>query len=510
MAYIIHKEASFCTLKDGNPTPLFESLKAVDASRMLNPEYKLGASPIYVSFFNPKTRKFPTGLLSLAIKSIKAFKSDAEIHVINKIVPHNKLEPVSADVLIGKTLYPWQLKVVNKVLDKERGVILAGTGSGKTIIMMAIIARLLSNGLKVMVVVPTTPILAKTVSQMEECLDVTVGMYGGQRKSIENVTVITNQSLSAYARSRNFKTDTPLGTAQAIFSKDEKLTQFVQETDAIFIDEVHLSTAPAWYQACMLSKAWFRVGMTGTLDKDSEVRAMRLQAATGKILVEKKAYELIEEGLLAKPFIHAITDEKIYGGYRTPAFALVDDPIRYTRLLYESAVVNNRRYNKYVVKLVEAMVGLGWAVLVVCQRKPHFKLLSDLMKESEIDFFACWGATSLGARVEAMDTVERDGSGVILATKIFDLGIDIPALDAIILTAGGKSPSTIKQRIGRGLRAKHGKDNIVHIFDFMDISHRKLAQHALFRWNVYEEEKFEIVPEDDFAQLLLSVQNNSL
>jgi len=510
VAYIIYKEASFCTLKDGNPIPLFEALRAVDVNRMMNPGYKLGAPPLYVNFFNKKTRKFPTGLLNLAIKSIKVFKSDAEIRIIDKIAPHKKLEHIPADILIGKTLYPWQLEAVNKILDAERGVILAGTGAGKSILMMAMIAELLSKDLKVMVIVPTTPILAKTVSLMEECLDVKVGMYGGNRKSIENVTVITNQSLSAYARNRDFKTETPFGVARAKFSKDEELTKFVQEADAIFIDEVHLSTAPAWYKSCMLSNAWFRVGMTGTLDKDSELRSMRLQAATGKILVEKKACELIEEGLLAKPYIHAIIDEKIYGNYKSPGFALVDDPIRYTRLLYESAVVKNRKYNKCVVKLVDAMVSLDWAVLVVCQRKPHFKLLSDLMKEFGIEFFACWGATSLGARVEAMDTVERDGKGVILATKIFDLGIDIPALDAIVLTAGGKSPSTIKQRIGRGLRAKHGKENIVHIFDFMDISHRKLAQHALFRWNVYEEEKFEIVPEDDFAQLLSNVQNNSL
>lgn len=510
MAYVIHKEASFCTLKDGNPIPIAEALRAVDASRMLNPGYKLGTEPAYVNFFNAQTRKFPTGLLALAITSIKVFNKDADIQIVDKVVGHVKLDLVLADVLHGITLHPWQLEAVNKILKAERGVIHAGTGSGKTIMMMAIIAELRSKGLKVMVVVPTTPILAKTVSQMEECLDVKVGMYGGQRKDIEDITVITNQSLSAYARSRNFKTDTPFGTGKAEFRKDTTLTNFIEEADAIFIDEVHLSTAPAWYSACMMSKAWFRVGLTGTIDSESEIRVMRLQAATGEILVEKKAHELIEEGLLAKPFIHAIVDEDIYGHYKTPPFPLVDDPIRYTRLLYEAAVVNNRRYNSYVVDLIEAMANRGWAILVVCQRKAHFRLLSDLMQEIDIEFFACCGDTPLGARVEAMDTVEREGQGIILATKIFDLGIDIPALDAVVLTAGGKAPSTIKQRIGRGLRAKKGKENVVHIFDFMDNSHRKLAQHAVFRWEVYEDEKFEIVPEDNFVQLVADVQNKTL
>lgn len=508
--YVFTKEASFTTLEKGNATPIIRGLRVVDMEGILEKNYRQASEPRYFSFFKRKTRKFPTGLLGLAIDLIRKFNPDASIEINDRVENRVALSPVPADILIGKTLYDWQHETVNKILSAERASIVCATGSGKTLIIMAAMAELLYHNLKVMVIVPTTSILAKTIDNIKKHLDVEAGIYGGNQKILRDVTVITNQSLDAFLRSKKFESRSPIGEAKVKLERDEELREYLEGLDAIFVDEVHLSTAPAWYNACMASNAWFRVGVTGTVDEDSPVRMMRLKAATGSIVARKAAHELIDDGLLARPYIHTITDDSLYGRYKMPNFIEYDSPAAFTKALYDVAVVENNHYNGRVADLIRAMYERGWAVLITCQRKPHFRLLASLMENRNIEFYPCWGETPLGARVEAMENVERDESGIILATKIFDLGIDIPALDAVVLTGGGKAAITLKQRIGRGLRAKTREDNSVRIFDFMDTSCRKLAQHSLERWEIYENEKFDIIPEDDLSDLIERIKKGNI
>lgn len=508
--YIMEKYPAYTFLKEGNAVPLIRGLRVIDMEGAFKRQRGLGESPGFVEFFGRKTRKFPTGLMNLALKSIKEFNPDSEVEIIDCIDNAKPLQHVDADILEGVTLRPYQIDSVNKCLDTHRGVFYVGTGGGKTLILLAMIAELLSKGYTSLIMVPTTAILMKTANQIEKYLDVKPGICGGKYRTVRDVTVITNQSLDAAVRPDSYEIDSPMGRAVTENNRDTELLNFINNVDALFIDEVHTSTAPAWYRAAMSSNAWFRVGFTGTLDEESEIRMMRLMATTGSILIRKPAHELIEEGYLAVPYIHAILDESLYGGYEMPNFVLCRDATEFYRKLYTAAIVENDAYNGHVADLVKELSDRGKAVLVVCQMRQHFRVLQNLLENRDVQFWSCWGDTPLAARVEAMNELERTGQGVILATKIFDVGVDIPALDAIVLTAGGKASISTRQRAGRGLRAKIGKENVVRIFDFMNNSVKKLAQHSLARWEIYENEQFEVVPEDNFQGLLKKIRNGEI
>ena len=148
-------------------------------------------------------------------------------------------------------------------------------------------------------------------------------------------------------------------------------------------------------------------------------------------------------------------------------------------------------------------------MLVLCNRISHLNLLSDFFRKFGLDFYELQGKTPLGVRTEAIQKIRKSGRGIILATKIFDVGVDIPALNSLVLAGGGKAPITLRQKIGRGLRVKEG-ENIVHVFDFMNVSAGLLAKHCLERWEVYENEKFEIVPEDNFNELIERIETGRL
>ena len=90
----------------------------------------------------------------------------------------------------------------------------------------------------------------------------------------------------------------------------------------------------------------------------------------------------------------------------------------------------------------------------------------------------------------------RDGTlDVLLATTIFDEGVDIPELATVILASGGKSTVKTIQRVGRCLRLAVGK-LVAWIIDYQDSHHPMLRKHALARMKVYAEQEFEVFVED--------------
>ena len=81
----------------------------------------------------------------------------------------------------------------------------------------------------------------------------------------------------------------------------------------------------------------------------------------------------------------------------------------------------------------------------------------------------------------------RMTEGVMLASTIFDQGIDVSHIQHLINASGEKSPIKIVQRLGRGLRAD-GKGDQVNVIDFMDRTSTILERHSKKRLKKYKEE----------------------
>ena len=81
----------------------------------------------------------------------------------------------------------------------------------------------------------------------------------------------------------------------------------------------------------------------------------------------------------------------------------------------------------------------------------------------------------------------KDGNiQVLIASKIFDQGIDIPELDALILAGSGKSSGRALQRIGRVIRKSPGKKKAI-VVEFFD-NCKYLRDHSEARIKVYKSE----------------------
>jgi superfamily II DNA or RNA helicase len=68
---------------------------------------------------------------------------------------------------------------------------------------------------------------------------------------------------------------------------------------------------------------------------------------------------------------------------------------------------------------------------------------------------------------------------VLIATTIFDEGVDVSGINCLFLAAGGKSMRQLLQRIGRGLRKKSDGSCIEVYDDVLDYHNEHLTRHTL-------------------------------
>ncbi len=102
------------------------------------------------------------------------------------------------------------------------------------------------------------------------------------------------------------------------------------------------------------------------------------------------------------------------------------------------------------------------------------------------------GKDSSDERAAAKAQLENGEINCIIASRIFDIGIDLPSLSGLVVASGGKSSVRALQRIGRVIRKFPGKKQAA-IIDFND-SAVFLDKHSLARRKIYlSEEGFEVI-----------------
>jgi superfamily II DNA or RNA helicase len=93
------------------------------------------------------------------------------------------------------------------------------------------------------------------------------------------------------------------------------------------------------------------------------------------------------------------------------------------------------------------------------------------------------GDNTQGEREKALKLLSRDKLDCVIATNIFDEGVDVEDIGAVILAGGTKSAPALYQRSGRAMRKKE-ESNVAIIIDFFDHHHPKLLEHSERRYEL--------------------------
>lgn len=434
------------------------------------PSYKKKQWDGRVRFFALGSQTFPAGFTDDVVSLFR--KHDAPYEIIDKrdavpIIPDDILE--EAYELNGITLRDYQRDAVVAALEKCRGVIKIPTGGGKTEVAISIIKAL---GFRTLFVVPGIELMHQTAERFKLRLpDWDIGMIGGGRNELGFVTVVVAQSLVNYEKNGK----------RTIVKKASILKDFEDKVELMIIDESHSIGSATFNKIATYTKIPFKLGFSATPLDRTDGNTMNLIGAMGGILYDLPISTLVERGILAKPIVHIerVTTPDYKGKWmKYPA-------------VYKECVVENAERNEKIVDIVVNEAPNPTLVLVT--RIGHGKRLADMINGKGISCRFLHGSLAGDARQEAIQSFEEDQYSVIVATTIFNTGIDLPSVNAVVLAGGGQSKIALLQRIGRGMRL-NDTGFTFRVYDFADFTHKYLIDHSLARIREYNKEKaFEII-----------------
>jgi hypothetical protein len=112
------------------------------------------------------------------------------------------------------------------------------------------------------------------------------------------------------------------------------------------------------------------------------------------------------------------------------------------------------------------MRALGFCVSV-----EHARFMARVFREAGVASIAVWGDSPDEERVGALADLAARRINVLFSVDLFNEGIDIPAVDTLLLLRPTDSPTLFLQQLGRGLRRLTGK-TVCTVLDFVG-HHRK-------------------------------------
>lgn len=414
--------------------------------------------------YDTRRLQFYTGSIYTVLAHLKAHNVPFEIsdkrENPKKLSPEEMKEKV---VLKDLTLYDFQQEAVECFLQKGRGVLKLATGGGKTEVAAALIKKLNLPTLflthRINLMNQTAARIAKRIPEMAD----EIGLIGDGNWDCDKKIVFAS--------------------VQTLISRIEKdpeaLGDYFKRFKFLIIDEAHRSKAEYFrIPALLCSQAFYRLGLTATpfMQEDPEAD-LALMGAIGDVIYEVKNNLLIERGLLAQPYFKFI---EVNG----PKMDKISD----FKEIYKFGIVKNEERNEKILKVTEGLVKNKKKVLVVVYATEHGEHIVKRLEEMGINSEFCSGKMSTVKREKALRDIRDGRLDCIVASNIFDEGIDVPALDAVVLAGGNKSAISLFQRIGRVIRRKE-TNNYAIVVDFFDKQHYILKNHSSIRQSWVTNEK---------------------
>lgn len=393
-------------------------------------------------------RNMPTGLLPLAEQYLKSKQYNVEIKGYQEYIKPSKPK------LPGIKFRPDQMQAIKSVMlnKPQRGIILAPTGTGKTIIALGAVSTVYPKC--------NILILAHTVDLLNQFYEDLI-KFGFDENHI------------SYLKGKDYQFN------KITLSTDKKLAkinpkEYADYFDMVIIDEFHHLSGFSTQYAKILSSllAPIRIGFTATLPESLESQ-LAMKSFVGPVQFELTIHKAAELNLLTVPDIKVVTYKPIEKDYDIKSYSDV----------YKNFIVKNYNRNNTIMNIAEYHIKRKEPLLICVKEIDHLKKLVDLGKRRDLKIYGAQGSTKTSERKEIINNMKSGKYFACIATKVFNEGINIPSLQIVINATGGKSKIENMQKPGRGTRLSKGKTSLL-LYDFLD-PYRYLAEHSIERMMLY-------------------------
>ncbi len=406
-------------------------------------------------------------------------------------VLHAVMHLSTRDHALGKPLHPHQRHVV-KDLEKRwadqrmdmRGLVVMPSGSGKTRTTVDwLLTGPVSEGCKVLWLTHSVYLLEQTAGVFQDQAplanvdgdELIVRLIGGGHSA--GTTLASPIHHVAIATVQSFHRRHTLDHVRAWLKANDVVVVF---------DEAHHAVAPAWRAPLEMAVNETHdaiIGLTATPTRFTEAgttELARLFGATdstmaGAIISSVSADELVEQGVLARPFFHTVDTEfnleallTDQDGKDIEAFG--DFSPRILSQLVNEAPRNKAIVDAYLAGPKGDHSGDFGQAIVYAVNVAHAETLREFFKKAGVSCEAIFHTRGQVENAESLERFRQKQTRVLVNVEMLTEGVDIPAAEAVLLARPTLSFSLFSQMVGRALRGpKHGGTKYAHIVDFRDL-----------------------------------------
>jgi superfamily II DNA or RNA helicase len=437
-----------------------------------------------VTLFNKFNGSLPTGLVPKIVRWLKDEGYEVELE---KALPQTSESGKLQNIHPMSTLRPYQVEAIERMIRNKRGILQLPTGAGKTETAVGAVGVLKRSTI---FFVHTKELVAQTKERFQRYYPaIKIGTIGDGVIDPGPITIASIQTVSSWLMAPKEPQHKPKETStefQARFAEYEQKLQdwmvlneraltFLAKFPVAIFDECHHLAAETFFicaQACTGAEYLFAMSATPWRDDNAD---LLIEAGSGKVIYALSLSDVVEMGYLLPAEIH------IHDYQPLPPMDLSDVYAEQ----YKICITENEGRNEKIAEVAAMEHAQGHSILILCRELAHIDRLSKGLHGKGIPH------DTVHARKKDRDRVlERFRQGqcrVLIGSTIFDEGVDIPAVDVVVMAGAGRSRVKAYQRIGRALRPYPGKTKAI-IHDFRDTV-KPFYYHFLDRMKIYKAER---------------------
>lgn len=339
------------------------------------------------------------------------------------------------------------LLAVARSKDRHRNLLVAATGTGKTVMAAVDYSRLREQ---------LTRSRLLFVAHREEILDQSLATF---RYALRDPAFGEKWVGGA----RPAKYDHVFASIQSLNAADlDDLA--ADHFDVVIVDEFHHAAASSYTKVLDHLAPLELLGLTATPERSDGLPI--LHWFDDRIAAEIRLWDAIDQQHLA-PFmyfgIHDGTD-------------LGDVPWRrgrgYDIDALSTLYTSNDAWARLVIKQVDEHVDVStMRALGFCVSVAHADFMAEHFNRSGIPAVAVNGETPRTERHDALAQLRSGDVSVVFSVDLFNEGVDVPDVDTVLMLRPTESPTLFLQQLGRGLR-KTADKAFCTVIDFVG-THRK-------------------------------------
>ena len=341
------------------------------------------------------------------------------------------------------------LELARTQMDRHRNLVVAATGTGKTVLAALDYQRLSSTGQRksLLFVAHRKEILNQAMQTFREVLkDPNFGelWVDGFVPKVWRHVFASIQSISASGAD----------------------VDRYKDFDVVYVDEFHHAPAKSYSSFIKNLDPEELVGLTATPERADGV-SVQDEFFDGRITSELRLWDALDLGLLVPFHYFGISDPVNLSGAKWAQGKY--DVSEITNLFTANDLRNRealRAINEYVAD-IDSLKALAFCVSV-----DHAEDVNSYFNGKGLRSACVTGMTPAAERAQAIQDLKTGTLQVICSVDVFNEGVDIPEIDTILMLRPTESPVLFLQQLGRGLRRTSNK-SVLTVLDLVGVQHAK-------------------------------------